>query len=356
LTRKILFVDRDGTLIEEPSDFQIDSVAKFRLVPGVIAALLRLRDAGYRFVMVSNQDALGTERYPQARFDEVQTLLLGILESQGIVFDSVRICPHTPEDGCQCRKPGIGLVLDFLADAEVDRRRSWVVGDRVTDVDLARNMGLPAERLDADHGWRHIADAILSRPRTGSCVRSTRETQIRVDVNLDAPPGDMPTTATGIGFFDHMLDQIGRHGGFELRVAVKGDLHVDDHHTVEDTGLALGAALRDALGDKAGVERFGFHVPMDDATAHVAVDLSGRPYCRFEGSFDREMVGGLATEMVPHFFRSLADGLRANIHVRIDGQNTHHRVESAFKALGRSLRMAIAQSGRAGIPSTKGAL
>ena len=356
MTRKILFVDRDGTLIEEPSDFQIDSVAKFRLVPGVIAALSRFRHAGYRFVMVSNQDALGTERYPQARFDEVQALLLGILESQGIVFDSVRICPHTAEARCPCRKPGIGLVLDFLADAEVDRKRSWVIGDRVTDLDLARNMGIPGERIEAGRGWDRIADAILSRPRIGRCVRSTCETQVRVEVNLDAAAGDSATAETGIGFFDHMLDRIARHGGFDLKVTVKGDLHVDDHHTVEDTGLALGAALRDALGDKAGIERFGFHVPMDDASAHVAVDLSGRPYCRFEGSFDRETVGGLATEMVPHFFRSLADGLRANIHVRIDGQNTHHRVESAFKALGRCLRMAVARSGQAGVPSTKGAL
>ena len=354
--KKILFVDRDGTLIVEPADYQIDSVTKFKLVPGVIPAMLRFRDAGYRFVMVTNQDALGTDRYPQVRFDEIQALLVGIFASQGLRFDDTRICPHTPEDRCVCRKPGLGLVTDFLADADLDRRHSWVIGDRQTDLDLARNMGLPGLRLEGDIGWPSIADSILTRPRTGSCVRTTRETHIQVDVNLDAPPSAEAKIKTGIGFFDHMLDQIGRHGGFDLRVAVAGDLHIDDHHTVEDTALALGAALRDALGDKTGIERFGFHLPMDDASAHVAVDLSGRPYCRFEGGFDREAVGGLATEMVPHFFRSLADGLRANIHVRIDGQNTHHRIESAFKALGRSLKTAIARSGQVGIPSTKGSL
>jgi imidazoleglycerol-phosphate dehydratase/histidinol-phosphatase len=354
--KKVLFVDRDGTLLEEPSDFQIDSLAKFRLVRGVVPALLRLRDDGYRFVMVSNQDGLGTDRYPQARYDEVQALLLSVLETQGIVFESVRICPHLPDDRCTCRKPGLGLVLDYLADAEMDRKRSWVVGDRATDLELARTMGIQGAQLGPESSWAKVAACIVLSPRVASCVRTTRETTIRVDVNLDAPPADTPKIATGIGFFDHMLDQIGRHGGFELEVAVTGDLHVDDHHTVEDTALALGVALRDALGDKRGIERFGSYIPMDDASAQVAVDLSGRPFCRFDATFERETVGGLATEMVPHFFRSLADGLRANIHVRIDGENTHHRVEAAFKGLGRSLRSAIARTGAPGIPSTKGAL
>ncbi len=353
-TKKIAFVDRDGTLIEEPADHQIDSYEKFKLLPGVIPAMIRFRDAGYRFVMVTNQDALGTDRYPRAKFDLVQELLIQILSSQGIVFEEVLICPHTPEDRCLCRKPGIGMVQGYLADSNWDRKRSFVIGDRATDLDLAQNMRIEGVRVGVDCSWSQIADQMLDRPRTGACLRNTQETQIRAQVNLDGTGSSR--IATGIGFFDHMLEQISRHGGFDLDLEVKGDTHVDDHHTVEDSALALGAAIREALGDKAGIGRFGFHLPMDDAQAHVLMDLSGRPYFKFEGGFDRERVGELATEMVPHFFRSLAESLGANLHIRIEGENTHHRIEAAFKAVGRSLRLAIARGESADIPSTKGIL
>jgi imidazoleglycerol-phosphate dehydratase/histidinol-phosphatase len=352
--KKILFVDRDGTLIEEPADFQIDSYEKFRLLDDALPALLQLRDAGFRFVMVTNQDGLGTAAYPQEKYDMIQRLLMGILESQGIRFDEVLVCPHTRDQGCLCRKPGIGLVRQYLADPHWDRARSAVIGDRATDVELARNMGIEGILISPHNGWRRIAAELLARPRRGVCERNTRETRIRAEVCLDG--AGRSEISTGIGFFDHMLEQIARHSGVDLKLTVEGDLHIDDHHTVEDAALALGQALRQALGDKSGIERFGFFLPMDDASAQVAIDLSGRAYAKFEGGFDRESVGGLATEMVPHFFRSLADGLGANIHVRVEGHNTHHRVESAFKAVGRALRSAIAQSGLPGIPSTKGSL
>jgi imidazoleglycerol-phosphate dehydratase/histidinol-phosphatase len=244
--------------------------------------------------------------------------------------------------------------MGYLADASWDRTRSAVIGDRVTDLELAKNMGIEGIQVSADKSWASIVGDLLTRPRKGHCTRNTRETRIVADVNLDGT-GESKIS-TGIGFFDHMLEQVSRHGGFDLVLSVQGDLHIDDHHTVEDAALALGSALRQALGDKSGIERFGFYLPMDDASAQVAIDLSGRAFSKFEGTFDRESVGGLATEMVPHFFRSLADGLAANIHIRVEGQNTHHRVESAFKAVGRALRTAIAQSGKPGVPSTKGSL
>lgn len=353
-TRKVLFLDRDGTLIQEPADFQIDSLEKFALVPGTIRALTRLRDAGYRFVLVTNQDGLGTDRYPQAAYDEIQKLLVGILASEGIRFEAVKICPHFESDRCQCRKPSIQMVQEYLADPELDRKRSYVIGDRETDLLLAQNMRLAGLRISAENGWERIADTILLAPREAICERNTKETKIRARVNLDGTGATK--IHTGIGFFDHMLDQIARHAGFDLELQVEGDTHVDDHHTIEDSALALGAALREALGDKRGIGRFGFFLPMDDASAQVAIDLSGRAFSKFEGGFDREYVGEMATEMVPHFFRSFADGLNANIHIRIEGQNTHHRVESAFKAVGRSLRAAIARSDKGGIPSTKGVL
>lgn len=354
MSAKILFVDRDGCLIEEPADFQIDSYEKFKLLPGVIPALLKLRAAGYRMVMVTNQDALGSAKYPLAKFEMIQTLLLGILETQGLTFEKILVCPHEKSEGCLCRKPGIGLVTQYVADPSWDRKRSVMVGDRLTDVELGKNMGIRGIQVSLVNSWAKIVAELLTQPRKGSCTRNTKETRILAEVNLDGT-GETQI-ATGIGFFDHMLDQIARHAGFDLKLQVEGDLHIDDHHTVEDAALALGAALRDALGDKNGIGRFGFHLPMDDASAQVAIDLSGRAYAKFEGGFDREAVGGLATEMVPHFFRSLADGLGANIHIRVEGDNTHHRVESAFKAVGRALRAAIAQTGSPGVPSTKGSL
>jgi len=356
--KKYLFIDRDGTLIEEPSDFQIDSVEKFKLVQDVIPSLLALKAEGYRMVMVTNQDGLGSEKNPQGKFDLIQALLIQILESQGIIFEKTLICPHYDLDHCICRKPAIGLVKEYLAMPDLDRLNSRVIGDRKTDVLLAQNMGLEGILLGPELGWKQITTQLLKFPRIGRAFRKTNETEIRVVVDLDQEAGFKTSIHTGIGFFDHMLEQLSKHGGFALDLQVKGDLHIDEHHTVEDTALALGEALRVALGDKVGIARYGFYLPMDDASslAEVAIDLSGRSYFKFEGKFEREYVGELATEMVSHFFKSLADGLHANIHLKITGENNHHKVESAFKAVGRSLRSAIKKTKDGSIPSTKGSL
>ncbi|HEX4046549.1 MAG TPA: bifunctional histidinol-phosphatase/imidazoleglycerol-phosphate dehydratase HisB [Elusimicrobiota bacterium] len=348
--RKILFVDRDGTLIAEPPDFQVDSVEKFALVPGVIPALLSLRDAGWRFVMITNQDGLGTKSYPRRKWETVQTLLMGVLESQGIRFDAVLVCPHRDGDACECRKPRLGLLKAYLADPGWDRSRSAVIGDRETDLLLARNMGIRGVRMGT---WPRIARSLLDGRRGARAERTTKETAIKVEVALD---GDGSSRiATGIGYFDHMLEQLAKHGGFDLRLSVKGDLHIDEHHTVEDVGLALGGALRKALGDKVGIGRYGFTLPMDESLASAAVDLSGRAYFKFDGKFPRESVGGLPTELVPHFFRSLSDALGATLHLRVRGENAHHMVEACFKAVGRALRPAL-KLGGGGLPSTKGSL
>ncbi|MBI2396505.1 MAG: bifunctional histidinol-phosphatase/imidazoleglycerol-phosphate dehydratase HisB [Xanthomonadales bacterium] len=352
--RRILFLDRDGTLIEEPADFQIDSLAKFRLVPGVIPALLKLKAAGYEFVMVSNQDGLGSDSFPLADFEPPQRLLLEILESQGIRFSAIHIDPNFEQQNAPTRKPGIGMLLDYLRSGELDFERSAVIGDRETDLQLARNLGVRGFRLGPDHDdWATIAHRLADAPRVAAVERVTSETRIRVNVDLDREA--RAEVATGIGFFDHMLEQIGRHGGFALTLTCAGDTHIDEHHSIEDSALALGEALRKALGDKRGIARYGFTLPMDEALASAALDLSGRACLVFEGEFPRSEVGGMATEMVPHFFRSLCDALGANLHLSVRGENTHHMVEACFKVFARALRQAIRREGDA-IPSTKGSL
>ena len=349
--KKILFVDRDGTIIAEPNDFQIDSVEKFSLLPGVISALLSLRDNGWRFVMVSNQDGLGTKKYPKRKWTQIQNLLMGILSSQGITFDDVLVCPHFEKDRCECRKPRLGLVKGYLTDPTWDRARSRVIGDRETDLKLAANMGVRGIKIKS---WEKIVRELLGEHRVGTIERKTKETTITTVVDLD---GDgTAKVSTGIGFFDHMLEQLSKHGGFDLSLSANGDLHIDEHHTVEDAGLAIGAALRKALGDKVGIGRYGFSLPMDETQATAALDLSGRAFFKFDGKFPRETVGGLSTEMVPHFFRSLSDALGATLHLSVTGENTHHMVESCFKAVGRSLRDAARAGASRGLPSTKGAL
>ncbi|MFW5927321.1 MAG: bifunctional histidinol-phosphatase/imidazoleglycerol-phosphate dehydratase HisB [Wenzhouxiangella sp.] len=352
--RKILFIDRDGCLIEEPPDEQVDSFAKFRLMPEVIPALRRLKEGGYRFVMVSNQDGLGTEAFPEEDFAGPQALLLQILSSQGIEFDAIHVDRSLPADNAPTRKPGIGMLLDYLRDPGLDRDRSAVIGDRQTDLQLAENMGLQGYLIDPpERGWTAVASAILGAERTGTVRRTTRETDIDLRVNLDrASPVSI---ATGIGFFDHMLEQIAAHAGFSLELRCSGDLEVDEHHSVEDCALALGTALDRALGDRSGIGRYGFVLPMDESLARVAVDLSGRPAFVFRGEFPRESVGGLHTEMVRHFFASMAQTLRAAIHIEVRGENTHHMVEACFKGLGRALRPALARTGT-DTPSTKGML
>jgi imidazoleglycerol-phosphate dehydratase/histidinol-phosphatase len=367
--QKILFVDRDGTLIVEPPDFQIDAYAKLHLLPGVIPSLLRLRDAGYQFVIVTNQDGLGSESFPQDDFDGPHALMLELFASQGIEFREVLIDTTHAEDKESTRKPGVGLVLHYMRDRSIDLERSAMVGDRTTDIEFARNLGVRGFLLAPDdNDWNTIADTLCAAHRTAQCERRTRETQVRVTIDLDRAAE--PVVATGHGFFDHMLEQLGKHAGIALSVRCAGDLHIDEHHTVEDCALAIGEALRIALGDKRGVERYGFAddiettegasptlftLPMDEALASAALDLSGRAYFVFDGKFLRTEVGGLATELVPHFFRSLCDAAGINLHLHVRGENTHHMVEACFKVVARALQMALRREGNV-LASTKGVL
>ena len=351
----VLFVDRDGTLIEEPADLQVDSLAKVKFMPGVFAALAQLRKLGYRLVIVTNQDGLGTASFPQADFDSAHQSMLDAFSSQGIEFDAVFVCPHFTKDGCDCRKPKIRLVEAYVRDKGMDAERSAMVGDRDTDLVFAQNLqirGMKVRRNGTpEETWPAIVRELTAR--RARAERKTKETQIEVAVDLDAT--DPIQVSTGIGFFDHMLEQVARHGGFSLRLTCKGDLHIDEHHTIEDCALALGECLRKALGNKAGIGRYGFLLAMDESQAQVAIDLSGRAYATFEGKFNREQVGGLPTELVPHFFRSLADTLGAAIQVSVKGENSHHMVEACFKGVGRALRQAFRREGD-DLPTTKGVL
>jgi imidazoleglycerol-phosphate dehydratase / histidinol-phosphatase len=351
----VLFVDRDGTLIEEPPDQQVDSLAKIRFMPGVFAALTELRRRGFRLAMVTNQDGLGTPSFPRPAFEESQRFILDAFESQGIQFEAVFVCPHFHTDGCECRKPRIGLVRAYVRDAQVDLATSAMIGDRETDLEFARNLGIRGLRVlqngtDAET-WPGIVRALTARH--AHIQRRTKETSIEVRVGLDATAPIQ--VSTGIGFFDHMLEQLAKHGGFALELTCKGDLQIDEHHTVEDCALALGEALRGALGNKIGIARYGFLLPMDEAEAQIAIDLSGRAFAQFDGQFGREQVGGLPTELVPHFFRSLADSLGAAVHVSVRGANSHHMIEACFKGVGRALRQALRRESDE-LPSTKGAL
>ncbi|MHB8814818.1 MAG: bifunctional histidinol-phosphatase/imidazoleglycerol-phosphate dehydratase HisB [Steroidobacteraceae bacterium] len=350
-----LFIDRDGTLVEEPADEQVDSLEKVRFMPGVFAALVDLTRHGYRLVMVTNQDGLGTDSFPQAAFEGPQRFILETLRSQGIEFDAVFVCPHFRSDGCGCRKPNTGLVTEYMSASGVDLAASAVIGDRDTDLQFAANLGVRGVRVrrqgTPDESWAGVVDLLTAR--RAQVVRRTRETEIDVRVSLDDP--SPIHIATGIGFFDHMLEQLAKHGGFALELTCKGDLQIDEHHTVEDCGLALGEALRRALGSKVGIARYGFLLPMDEAQAQVAIDLSGRAFAQFSGRFNREAVGGLPTELVPHFFRSLAESLGAAVHVSVAGENSHHMIEACFKGVGRSLRQALRRESHE-LPSTKGVL
>jgi imidazoleglycerol-phosphate dehydratase/histidinol-phosphatase len=308
-------------------------------------------------VLVSNQDGLGTASFPAPTFHEPQDFIRTLLASQGIEFDAEFFCPHRPQDGCECRKPKTGLLTDYLRDNPLDLQDSYVIGDRDTDLQLAAILGIAGLRVRADGAvgatWPALVARLCRRERTANVRRTTKETDISVRVNLDATAP--VSISTGIGFYDHMLEQVARHGGFALELSCKGDLEIDEHHTVEDCALALGQALREALGDKRGIARFGFLLPMDEARAQVAIDLSGRAYAVFEGKFGRESVGGLPTELVPHFFRSLADSLGAAVHISVQGENSHHMVEACFKATGRALRQAVRIEGTE-LPSSKGVL
>ncbi|MGQ0798748.1 MAG: bifunctional histidinol-phosphatase/imidazoleglycerol-phosphate dehydratase HisB [Pseudomarimonas sp.] len=365
---RIAFVDRDGTIIEEPADFQIDSLAKLRFVPDVIPALLRIQQAGFQLVMVSNQDGLGTPSFPTADFEPPHALMRQVLESQGIRFREVLIDPSFPHENSVNRKPGLGMVMHYLRDRNIDLAGSVVIGDRDTDLQFASNLGARGIKIGAGSNWQQIAHELVDAPRVATVQRITKETRINVRVDLDQ--AREPAVSTGLPFFDHMLEQLGKHGGFSLDLRSVGDLQIDEHHTVEDCALALGQALRQALGDKRGIGRYGFAdgedetlaapttgylLPMDETIARAALDFSGRPYFVFEGQFGRERVGDLPTELVSHFFRSLCETAGLNLHLSVRGDNAHHMVEASFKAVARALRIALRREGRE-LPSTKGVL
>lgn len=340
ILERTLFVARDGTILEEPADGRIDDWSKVRFVPGVLPALQRLREAGWRLVMVSNQEGLGTERLPTERFTGPHELMMQILESQGCAFSEVLICPHLPGDACACRKPKTGLVEKFMVPGAVDRAHSYVIGSREADLELARNMGLQGLRVGPEgKSWDEIRARILAAAapcRTARVDRVTRYSKVSVEVWLDRPGESR--IATGVGFFDHMLEQLALHGNFSMNVSCEADLRLDDHHTVEGVALALGKALRTALGERRGIRRYGFTLPMDEALARCALDLAGRPCLTYQAKFRHRKVGDLSTEMVGHFFRSLCETMGATLYVKAKGGNDHHIAESLFKAFGRTLR------------------
>lgn len=350
---KFAFIDRDGTIIEEPKDFQVDQISKIKLVPSVIPALLELQSFGYKLIMVTNQDGLGTPSFPQEDFEIPHQFMMSLLETQNIKFDEILICPHMPNDNCLCRKPHLGLVRKYLTDYSIDLAQSFVVGDRESDLLLAKNMGIKGFQIGPELSWEQIIDQIKGQKRQSKINRKTKETQISIDLTLeDSRPSQINT---GSGFFDHMLEQIIKHSGSSARIQVKGDWEIDDHHTIEDVGLALGEAFNQALGDRFGIERYAFSLPMDETEAHCLLDLGGRPHFKGEFSFGREKVNDLSTEMVPHFFLSFSQNLKANLHLKVAGVNEHHKIEALFKATGKTLGQAVRITSQQ-VPSSKGVL
>lgn len=359
MKQRILFIDRDGTLVEEPFDEQVDSLEKVCFKPGVFRWLgLIAEHADFRLVMVSNQDGLGTDSFPEDMFWPAQNLIIHTLEGEGIHFDDILIDPHFPDDHAPTRKPGTGMVEKYMADTEhYDISGSYVIGDRDTDRQFALNIGCKAIILSDDDkiGWKEVAETVIDGERRASVHRKTHETDVEVSLALDG--NGHCNISTGLGFFDHMLEQIGRHGGIDLDIHVKGDLNVDEHHTIEDTALALGDCLRQALGSKRGLERYGFSLPMDDCQAHVCLDFGGRPWLIWKTEFHRERIGDVPTELFFHFFKSLSDAAMMNLYVQAEGQNEHHKIEAIFKALARSLKQAIRRDVyNYQLPSTKGLL
>ena len=372
---KLLIIDRDGTiLVEPPVDFQIDSIAKTDFLPGAISGMKAVSTLGYELVMCSNQDGLGTASFPMEDFLPPQEMMLKVLASEGVRFDDILIDPTMPEENAPTRKPGIGMFGKYLT-GDYNLAESFVIGDRLTDVMLAKNLGARAILLQNPEkglpalaekelvevcalcttSWNEVAEYLRRTTRVATTERNTRETQISVTVDLD---GRMPSHIdTGLKFFDHMLDQIAHHGGLSLQVQCKGDLEVDEHHTMEDVAIALGDTLREALGDKRGIERYGFALPMDECKALVLLDLGGRIDFDWDVAFTREYVGDTPTEMFRHFFYSLCAALRCNLHISARGENNHHLIEGVFKAFARSLRTAIhRQPFNYDLPSSKGVL
>ena len=355
--KRILFIDRDGTIIREPADEQIDSFDKLRFVPGVIRNLAFIREKlDFRFVMVSNQDGLGTQAFPEDTFWPVHNFILQTLADEGVTFDDILIDPHFPEDNAPTRKPNTGLVEKYMNDSEYDIENSYVIGDRKTDRTFARNIGCKSLILsDEDITWNKIAELLFAGERIAEVKRTTKETDIHIKVNLDG--SGRCDISTGLGFFDHMLEQIGKHGMMDLMIHTKGDLEVDEHHTIEDTAIALGDCLLSALGDKRGIERYGYSLPMDDCLCSVCLDFGGRPWLVWDAEFKREKIGEMPTEMFLHFFKSLSDAAKMNLNIKAEGQNEHHKIEGIFKALARALKMAVRRDiYHYELPSTKGML
>ncbi len=360
--KKVLFIDRDGTLILEPTDKQIDSFEKLEFYPGAISNLARIaKQLDYELVMVSNQDGLGTDSFPEDTFWPVHNLMMKTLEGEGIRFAEVLIDRSFPADNAPTRKPRTGLLTHFIK-GNYDLKNSFVIGDRKTDVELAENLGAKAififnEKTDCSlttTSWDEIYRFLKTQPRVGSIHRKTSETDIKVELNLDG--SGKSSMETGLGFFDHMLEQLAKHGNMDLSVKVAGDLHIDEHHTIEDVALALGEAFDHALGSRKGIQRYGFLLPMDDCLAQVAIDFGGRPWCVWEANFQREKIGEMPTEMFSHFFKSFSDKARCNLNIKAEGQNEHHKIEAIFKAWARAIRMAVSQTEDGAMPSTKGVL
>ena len=353
--KKALFIDRDGTILREPEDEQIDSFEKFQFVEGAITALHFLRQhTDYELVMVSNQDGLGTDSYPEADFWPTHNLMLDVLKSVGVTFDRILIDRSFPHEGLPTRKPGTAMLTDYM-DGSYDLASCWVIGDRQTDARLAVNLGCKSLILTEGMDWEKVTSVVFAGEREASITRTTHETDITVRVNLDG--NGRADIHTGLGFFDHMLEQIARHGMIDLDVSCKGDLHVDEHHTIEDTAIVLGQCLEKALGDKRGIERYGYCLPMDDCLCQVAMDFGGRPWLVWDAEFHRERVGEMPTEMFLHFFKSLSDSARINLNIKAEGTNEHHKIEGIFKAFARSLRMAVRRDvNHFQLPSSKGLL
>ena len=354
--KKALFIDRDGTLIQEPADEQIDDFSKLVFVPGTFRALTTIRElTDYELVMVSNQDGLGTDAFPEETFWPVHNFILDTLKGEGVEFDNILIDRHFPHENAPTRKPGTGMLTAYMT-GEYDLANSYVIGDRATDVQLAENLGCRALQIGTDGmDWKKITEILVAGERTSEVKRTTRETDIYVHIDLDR--AGRCDISTGLGFLDHMLAQIAHHGGISLTVHTKGDLEVDEHHTVEDTALALGECLRKSLGNKLGINRYGYCLPMDDCLCQVALDFGGRPWLQWEAEFKRERIGDVPTELLFHFFKSLSDAALMNLSIRAEGQNEHHKIEGIFKALARAIKMAVARDVRhLVLPSSKGTL
>ncbi len=361
--KKVLFIDRDGTIIKEPPDEQVDSFDKLEFLPGVITNLSKIAgETDYELVMVTNQDGLGTPSYPEDTFWPVQNLMLQILKGEGIEFKEIFIDRTMPEEKAPTRKPGTAMLVIYLSGG-IDLESSYVIGDRLTDIQLAKNLGCKAIFINKQNSpdaslsttdWSEIYGFLKSIPRTSRIIRKTSETIIEVSVNLDGT--GKGNIKTGLGFFDHMLEQIARHGNIDLEIVAKGDLNVDEHHTIEDVAIALGESILKALGSKKSIERYSFTLPMDDSLAEVALDFGGRPWLIWDAEFKRDKIGELPTEMFYHFFKSFSDNARCNLNIKASGDNEHHKIEAIFKAFSRAIKMAVKKTENFNLPSTKGAL